>query len=369
MSSAFSAAIDTSYVSPPASDTANQVANPVTYPRTLYPEIECYQSGHLDVGDGHKLYYDVSGNPSGIPAIFLHGGPGGGISPRVRRFFNPEKYMIVIFDQRGSGKSIPNACDDLEGSLVAQTTQKLVSDIDALRNHLEVDKWGVVLGGSWGSTLALAYAQEYPAHVDALLLRGVFLFGPDEVDYLFGNGGTSGQNPEAWDSYCRYIQDTSDDWEREKLNLLGAYWDRLTSKDKAKREAAAAAFVGYELSISKTYVDPKVVEEHLGTPSILIPFAVMEVHYMINAGFLLRGQLLDNASKLSHMHVAICHGRGDYVCQPRAAWRLTQALKKAGCEDVECEFVAGAGHSDTEPGLVDAMVRASDKFAGVFGKK
>ena len=282
MSSAFSAAIDTSYVSPPASDTANQVANPVTYPRTLYPEIECYQSGHLDVGDGHKLYYDVSGNPSGIPAIFLHGGPGGGISPRVRRFFNPEKYMIVIFDQRGSGKSIPNACDDLEGSLVAQTTQKLVSDIDALRNHLEVDKWGVVLGGSWGSTLALAYAQEYPAHVDALLLRGVFLFGPDEVDYLFGNGGTSGQNPEAWDSYCRYIQDTSDDWEREKLNLLGAYWDRLTSKDKAKREAAAAAFVGYELSISKTYVDPKVVEEHLGTPSILIPFAVMEVSLKID---------------------------------------------------------------------------------------
>mmetsp|Transcript_19284 Transcript_19284/g.41937 ORF Transcript_19284/g.41937 Transcript_19284/m.41937 type:complete len:396 (-) Transcript_19284:405-1592(-) len=362
--SSFSA--DTMYVSPPASDAANQVANPVGYPRTLYPEIDSYEDGMLDVGDGHRLYYDVSGNPDGIPAVFLHGGPGGGTSPRVRRFFDPSVYKIVVFDQRGSGKSTPNACDDLEASLVEQTTQKLVSDIDALRKHLSIEKWGVVLGGSWGSTLALAYAQEYPGDVDALLLRGVFLFGPDEVDYLFGSGGTFGQNPEAWDNYCRYIQDTSDDWEREQTNLLGAYWDRLTCDDKAIREAAAAAFVGYELSISKTYIDPAVIEEYLGTPSILIPFAVMEVHYMINAGFLRRGQLLNNASKLSHLRVEICHGRADYVCQPQAAFRLTRALRKAGCDSVNCEFVSGAGHSDTEPGLVDAMVRASDKLAGAL---
>ena len=358
---AFSA--DTSYVSPPASDAANQIANPVQFPRDLYPEIECYEDGYLDVGDGHKLYYDVSGNPDGIPAIFLHGGPGGGISPRVRRFFDPKIYKIVIFDQRGSGKSIPNACDDLEASLVENNTPKLVEDIDALRKHLSIQKWGLVLGGSWGSTLALAYAQEYPELVDSLLLRGVFLFGPDEVDYLFGNGGTYGQNPQAWEDYCRYIEDTSGDWDREQKNLLGAYWERLTSSDKATREAAAAAFVGYELSISKTYIDPAVIEGYLGTPSILIPFAVMEVHYMINAGFLRRGQLLDNVSKLSHMKVAICHGRGDYVCQPQAAWRLTKALRKVGSKYVDCEFVSGAGHSDTEPGLVDAMVRASDKLA------
>jgi len=361
--------VDTSYVAAPASDAANQVANPVKYPRNLYPEIDSYQDGFLDVGDGHKMYYDVSGNPDGIPAIFFHGGPGAGVSPRVRRFFDPKKYRIVIFDQRGSGKSIPNACDDLEASLVEQNTPKLVSDVDALRKHLSIDKWGVVLGGSWGVTLALAYAQEYPNDVDALLLRGVFLFGPDEVDYLFSSGGTSGQNPAAWDSYCRYIQDTSHDWEREQTNLLGAYWDRLTSEDKVTREAAAAAFVGYELSISKTYIDPAVIEEYLGTPSILIPFAVMEVHYMINAGFLKRGQLLNNASKLSHMKVAICHGRADYVCQPKAAWRLSRALLKAGCEYVDCEFVSGAGHSDTEPGLVDAMVRASDKLADALSKK
>lgn len=273
--SAFSA--DTSYVSPPASDAANQVANPVQYPRDLYPEIDSYEDGYLDVGDGHRIYYDVSGNPDGIPAVFLHGGPGGGISPRVRRFFDPAIYKIVIFDQRGAGKSIPNACDDLEASLVENTTPKLVADIDLLRQHLGIEKWGLVLGGSWGSTLALAYAQEYPDLVDSLLLRGVFLFGPDEVDYLFSNGGTYGQNPQAWEDYCRYIEDTSEDWEREQKNLLGAYWDRLTSSEKATREAAAAAFVGYELSISKTYIDPAVIEEYLGTPSILIPFAVMEV--------------------------------------------------------------------------------------------
>lgn len=364
---AFSA--DTSYVSPPASDAANQVANPVEYPRQLYPEIDSYQDGYLDVGDGHKLYYDVSGNPNGIPAVFLHGGPGGGVSPRVRRFFDPDKYMIVIFDQRGAGKSIPNACDDLEASLVGQNTQKLVADIDALRKHLSVEKWGVVLGGSWGSTLALAYAQQYPEDVDSLLLRGVFLFSPEEVDYLFQNGGTYGQNPEAWDNYCRYIRDTSEDWTREQTNLLGAYWNRLTSNNKDTREAAAAAFVGYELSISKTFVDPAVIEEYLGTPSILIPFAVMEVHYMLNAGFLRRGQLLDNVPKISKMMVEICHGRADYVCQPQAAWRLTQALRTAGCKSVNCEFVSAAGHSDSEPGLVDAMVRASDKLADALSTK
>jgi len=305
----------------------------------------------------------VSGNPDGIPAVFLHGGPGAGVSPRVRRFFDPAIYKIVIFDQRGSGASIPNASDDLQASLVENTTPKLVDDIDQLRRHLKIDKWGLVLGGSWGSTLALAYAQSYPNDVESLLLRGVFLFGPDEVDYLFSNGGTYGQNPQAWEAYSQYIEDTSDDWGRERSNLLGAYWNRLTSDDLDTRVAAAAAFVGYELSISKTYIDPEVIEEYLGTPSILIPFAVMEVHYMINAGFLRRGQLLDCVGTIKHLKVAICHGRGDYVCQPQAAWRLSQALKKAGCTYVDLEYVSGAGHSDSEPGLVDAMVRASDKLA------
>jgi len=359
---------DLSYVSPPASDAANQINEPVQFPRDLYPELEPFDAGLLDVGDGHSLSYDVSGNRNGIPAVFLHGGPGAGVSPRVRRFFDPAIYKIVIFDQRGSGASVPNASDDLQASLVENTTPKLVDDIDRLRRHLKIDKWGLVLGGSWGSTLALAYAQAYPNDVDSLLLRGVFLFGPDEVDYLFGNGGTFGQNPQAWEAYSRYIEETSDDWEREQTNLLGAYWDRLTSDDTKTRVAAAAAFVGYELSISKTYIDPEVIEQYLGTPSFLIPFAVMEVHYMINSGFLRRGQLLDRVDTIKHLKVAICHGRGDYVCQPQAAWRLAKALRKAGCSYVDLEFVSGAGHSDTEPGLVDAMVRASDKLANELQK-
>ena len=330
---------DLRYVSLPASDAANQVASPVAYPRDLYPEIEPYDTGFLDVGDGHKIYYDVSGNPNGVPAIFLHGGPGAGCSPRCRRFFDPAFYRIVILDQRGSGNSSPNAADDLDGSLVENNTPSLVEDIDVLRQHLGVEQWGLIrnrtrasnaslghaytrvlptalwsalaVGGSWGSTLALAYAQTHPARCDAILLRGVFLFGPDEVEYLFCNGGTYGQNPQAWENYKRYIKDTSDDWEREQSNLLGAYWSRLTSGEAAVREAAAAAFVGYELSISKTYIDPAVIEEYLGTPSILIPFAVMEVHYMLNGGFVKRGQLLDNTHILaSHGHkISIAHGR------------------------------------------------------------
>mmetsp|Transcript_16728 Transcript_16728/g.52241 ORF Transcript_16728/g.52241 Transcript_16728/m.52241 type:complete len:387 (+) Transcript_16728:3-1163(+) len=359
---------DLRYVSPPASDAANTIARPAIYPVTLFPEIAPHKEGMLDVGDGHKLYYDVSGNPDGVPAIFLHGGPGAGCSPRCRRFFDPQHYRIVILDQRGSGKSTPNAADDLEGSLVENNTPALVSDIEALRSHLGIEKWGLVLGGSWGSTLALAYAQAHPDRCEALLLRGVFLFGPDEVQYLFTEGGTYGQNPQAWEEYRRFIRETSDDWARESTNLLGAYWQRLTGEDLEMRKAAAAAFVGYELSISKTFIDPAVLAEYLGTPSILIPFAVMEVHYMLHGGFLRRGQLLDGVGVMAaHGHrVAIAHGRGDYVCQPQAAWRLSEALRAAGCADVELEFVAGAGHSDSEPGLVDAMVRATERFKAVL---
>jgi len=361
---------DLTYVSKPASDASDQINHPVKYPRTLYPDLEPTKSGLLDVGDGHQLYWEECGNPNGVPAIFLHGGPGAGCDARSRTFFDPDFYRIVVYDQRGSGRSIPNASDDLKGSLIGNTTPNLVSDIEQIRNELGIEKWGVVLGGSWGSTLALAYAQAHPDRCKCLMLRGVFLFGPDEVDYLFSSGGTFGQNPAAWESYCQYIEDTSPDWSRERSNLLGAYWSRLQSDNVATREAAAAAFVGYELSISKTFIDPSIIEKYLGTPSVLIPFAVMEVHYMINAGFMKRGQLLDNVQCMADHHhcVSIAHGRGDYVCQPQAAWRLAKALKQAGCpeEDVELEFVSGAGHSDSEPGLADAMVRATDRFRDVL---
>mmetsp|Transcript_19903 Transcript_19903/g.51731 ORF Transcript_19903/g.51731 Transcript_19903/m.51731 type:complete len:391 (-) Transcript_19903:30-1202(-) len=365
---AMSAKADLRYVSKPASDAANQAVTPAKYPRELYPEIEAHDSGMLSVGDGHSLYYDVSGNPDGVPCIFLHGGPGGGISPRSRRFFDPAFFRIVIFDQRGSGKSQPNAAEDLQGSLVENNTPKLVEDIEKLREHLKVDKWGMVLGGSWGSTLALAYAEAHPSKVRTLLLRGVFLFEPEEVDYLFAKGGTQGQHPAAWAAYCNYIRDTSDDFEAERQNLLGAYWKRLTSDDAATRLAAASAFVGYELSISKTFVEDKIIRECLETPSQLVPFAVMEVSYMLNAGFMSRGQLIADVGKLSSLErVCISHGRSDFVCQPVSAYRLSEALGKL---KVPCDldFVAAAGHSDTEPGLVSSMVTHSDAIRDLLAK-
>jgi proline iminopeptidase len=231
----------------------------------------------------------VSGNANGVPCVFLHGGPGAGCSPRCRRFFDPSFYRIVTLDQRGSGRSIPNAADDLAGSLLENNTSKLVGDVDTVRKHLKIRQWGLVLGGSWGSTLALAYAQAHPSRCSALVLRGVFLFLPEEVDYLFSSGGTAGQHPQAWEAYRSYIKDTSASelhWEREQDNLLGAYWERLTGEDKQTRAAAAAAFVGYELSLSKAFVDPAVVQQYLSTPSILVPFAVMEVQSIVSPLYL-----------------------------------------------------------------------------------
>ena len=187
------ATADLRYLSQPASDAAGQAIEPHSFPVGLYPEIEPYAHGHLAVGDGHEVYWEQCGNPDGVPAIFLHGGPGGGCDERSRRFFDPAVYRIVCLDQRGSGRSHPNAADDWEAAIVGNTTANLVADITAVKEELGIQKWGLVLGGSWGSTLALAYAQAEPAAVKNIVLRGVFLFGPDEVDYLFSNGGTYGQ--------------------------------------------------------------------------------------------------------------------------------------------------------------------------------
>ena len=364
---------DLRYVAKPASDASGKVASPIVYPRSLYPEVEPFASGHLAVGSGHEIYYEECGNKAGIPAVFLHGGPGAGCDARSRRFFDPAVFRIVVLDQRGSGRSRPNAADDLAGSLVENTTPALVGDLEQLREALKIDRWGLVLGGSWGSTLALAYAQAHPDRVRSLLLRGVFTFCADEVEYLFVDGGTAGQNPDAWDRYVAHVVDAAPSPEAADLarsDPLTAYWDLLTGADADARNAAAAAFVGYELSLSKCFIDPAIIESVLSTPSVLIPFAVMEVHYMRGAGFMERGQLLRDAKKMAdagHL-LRIAHGRADYVCRPMAAHRLLKALKAAGLpdENAACEYVAGAGHSDTEPGLVDAMVRASDDLADIL---
>jgi len=359
---------DLSYVAQPATDKAKQKRKKPSFPTTLYPPIMPNVTGMLDVGDGHTIYWEESGQlasdtgPETPAALFLHGGPGGGCSEKSRRFFDPSFFRIVCLDQRGCGRSIPNAADDWEKSLFENNTDKLVNDLEKLRKFLNVSQWYVVLGGSWGSTLALAYAEAYPKSLKHLVLRGVFLFSPDEVDYLFQNGSTAGQNPEAWEKYCQFIEDTSDDINAERTNYLGAYFKRL--RDDKFRAAAASAFIGYELSISKAFIDIAAIIEDLSNPSRLIPFALFEVVYMLNAGFMRRGQILDELPQIieNDISVNIIHGRADYVCQPKAAYLLSQALKKGGAKSVNLEIVAGAGHSDSEPGLQCAIVQATDRL-------
>ena len=327
----------------------------------LYPEIEPYHTGMLTCGE-HQLYYEKSGNPEGMPALFLHGGPGGGTSPRVRRFFDPERYNIVLLDQRGSGQSIPNVSQDYDAALKDNTTAHLVEDIEVLRNHLGFESWQLVLGGSWGSTLALAYAQAHPTKVHQLLLRGIFTFLPDEVNTLFQNGRAANHYPDEWQEYVDHIKDSSTDWEREKHNLVAAYRDRLL--DPERRMEAAKAFVKYELSLSHLYKNYERIDSVLQTPEVLVPFAALEVHYMLHNGFMRRGQLLDDVTAIASHRIHIVHGRNDAVCLPRAAARLKHALHGAGAGDnVTLEYVEAAGHSDSEPNISKALRTAADKLA------
>lgn len=335
--------------------------------RDLYPKLEPFETGFLPVGtDGHELYYELCGSPEGEPALFLHGGPGGGCGAHTRQFFDPEYYKIVCFDQRGCHRSRPNAANDWAAAIRGNNTQELVADIEVLREHLQVAQWHTVLGGSWGSTLGVAYAQAHPTSLKSLILRGVFLFTPDEINYLFQSGETAMHHPEAWQGFFEHIRNTCKDereWETERQNLLGAYYKRLCSNDSETANAAATAFVKYELSISKTFPDATKLNHVLSTPTILVPFALFEAHYMLNNGFMRRGQLLDNVDKMAGIPVTVVHGRCDFVCLPVSAWRLSNALNPNGeRRDVRLEIVSGAGHSDSEPGLIDALVRATDQF-------
>ena len=327
----------------------------------LHPEIKPYETAMLQ-REGHRLYYELSGNPDGPTALYVHGGPGGGTSPRVRRFFDPSYYRIVLLDQRGAGKSIPNVSDDYDAAMRDNTTPHLVEDIEALRAELGIEQWELLLGGSWGSTLTLAYAQAHPSRVNKLLLRGIFTFLPDEVDTLFQSGRVADHYPDEWEAYVAHIRDTSSDWDTEKDNLLAAYRVRLLDPDR--RMAAAKAFVAYELSISHLYQNHERMESVMQTPEVLVPFAALEVHYMLNAGFMRRGQLLDGVAAIKDHRIHIVHGRNDTVCLPRAAARLYNALKGVGAVDnVTLEFVEAAGHSDSEPPIALALRKAADKLS------
>lgn len=325
----------------------NPMENPAASPTSpsvtedgLYPVLQPRRTGWLDVGSGHSLYWEECGAPDGIPVVYLHGGPGGGCAPTYRRFFDPARYRIILFDQRGAGRSRPYA------GVMANTTAHLVSDIEALRKHLGVDAW-LAFGGSWGSTLALAYGQAFPERTLGFILRGVFLFTAREVDwFLHGMGRLF---PEAASLFREALP------VEEQGDLLASYYARLTSPDPAVHGPAAQAWTAYEDACSRLL--PREMRSGLGGGSLSM--ARIEAHYMLNAGFLAADdQLLAGVDRIRHLPCEIVQGRYDVVCPAEAA----HALHRAWPGSV-LRMIADAGHSALEPGTRAALVRASDAFA------
>ena len=317
--------------------------DPLTW---LYPPVEPYRTGRLKVSDLHELYFEESGNPAGKPAVFLHGGPGGGSDPKQRRFFNPEKYRIILFDQRGCGRSTPHAC------LEQNTTWDLVADVEKLRVHLGLERW-LVFGGSWGSTLALAYAETHPEVVTELVLRGIFMIRKQEIDWFYQRG-TSALYPDAWEGYLAPIP------EAERGDLLHAYHRRLTGPDPDLRLQAARAWSTWEGATSKLLPDPAFIASH-EEADYALAFARIECHYFVNGGwFTPEDQLLRDAGRIRHIPGVIVQGRYDVVCPMESAWALHQAYPEA-------DFMVSpdAGHSAFEPANARALVAATDRFAGV----
>jgi proline iminopeptidase len=311
--------------------------------KTLYPAIEPFDTGRLKVSPVHELYYEQCGNPNGKPAVFLHGGPGGGISGDYRRYFDPAVYRVVLFDQRGSGKSTPNA------SLQDNTTWHLVSDIERLREHLNIRHWQV-FGGSWGSTLALAYAETHPDRVSELVLRGIFLCRPKEIQWFY-QSGASELFPDVWEEYLKVIP------ESERADLVSAYHRRLTSEDGADRLAAARAWSIWEGSTSKLFFDPSMIEK-FSDPEFALAFARIECHYFMNNAFFdSDNYLIEHVGSIRAIPGVIVQGRYDVVCPATSAWDLHLAWPEA-----QLHIIPDAGHSISEPGIIDALIAATDRF-------
>ena len=314
--------------------------------RDLYPPIEPYHQGKLKVSALHTIHYEESGNPEGKPVIFLHGGPGGGITPMYRQYFEPQLWRIIIFDQRGCGKSTPYA------ELRENTTWDLVRDIEQLREHLNVSQW-VVFGGSWGSTLALAYSQTHPDSCKGLILRGIFMLRPSEIRWFYQEGANQ-IYPDAWQEYLKPIPVA------EQGDLLSAYYKRLTSEDPQVRLEAARAWSIWEASTSKL-IPSETSKERFGQANFAEAFARIECHYFVNQGFFEQeNQLLENIDRIRHLPGIIVQGRYDVVCPMITAWELHQAWQEA-----EFIVINDAGHSVSEPGIKDALIRASDRFAAL----
>jgi proline iminopeptidase len=311
--------------------------------RELYPPIEPNRTGRLAVGDGHELHWEESGNPAGKPVVFVHGGPGGGTEPRHRRFFDPAAYRIVVYDQRGCGKSTPFA------SLEHNTTWDLVADLEKLRAHLEIARWQV-FGGSWGSTLALAYAETHPERVTELVLRGIFLVRKWEIDWFY-QGGCSHLFPDHWQDFLAPIP------ENERHDLVAAYHRRLLSPDRAVRVEAARAWSVWEGRTSYLLANADAIAHH-DEDDFATAFARIECHYFVN-GCWLEGDraLLKNVGKIRHIPATIVQGRYDVVCPVESAWALHTAWPEA-----DLRIVPDAGHSAFEPGNLSALVEATDRY-------
>jgi proline iminopeptidase len=314
-------------------------------PKGPYPALRPYDSGYLKVSDTHQLYFEQCGNPRGKPAVFLHGGPGAGTDPKMRRFFHPRRYRIVLVDQRGCGKSRPH------GSLEDNTTQHLVADLERLRLHLGIERW-LVFGGSWGSTLALAYAQAHPASVTELVLRGIFLLRAWELEWFYQNpGGAAALYPDLWERYVAPIPPS------ERGELMQAYHRRLTGSDPKELERAAAAWSAWEGATSFLKLNPSYVAKFENGP-YAAAFARIECHYFVNGGFLREDQLLADIGRIRHIPAVIVQGRYDIVCPMKSAWDLHRAWPEA-----KLVIVPDAGHSAFEAGITHELVAATDRFA------
>lgn len=309
----------------------------------LYPELKPYKRHQLRVSNTHELYLDEAGNPDGIPVLFLHGGPGSACDYASRRFYDPELYRIITFDQRGCGRSTPHA------ELAENDTPGLVEDIEQIRKFLRVDQW-VLFGGSWGSTLALLYAQAYPRHVSALVLRGIFLCRKVDLDWLYVDGA-SRIFPDHWKEFIEHIP------EQERGDLVCAYYRRLTGRDELARMAAAKAWVSWETHCARLRPSPDALQR-IAKKHNALAMSRIECHYFMNNGFMEENQILNNLSKIEHLPAKIIHGRYDIVCPLENATTLHEHWPMS-----ELYIVREAGHSASEPGIIDALVRTTQELA------
>ena len=310
----------------------------------LFPPFEPFQTGMLKVSALHTIYWEVSGNPNGKPVIILHGGPGNGSSPRYRRYFDKEAYKVIQIDQRGSGKSTPHAC------LEENTTQDLINDIENVREMLNIDKWHTVFGGSWGSTLAIAYAEAFPNRVGHLVLRGIFLLRRSEIEFFYQEG-TNWFYPEYFNELVKLLPEV------ERGNVLHNYYRRLIGNDEEEKIKFARAWTKWELSTCHLYVDEESIKE-ADDDLFVTQFARIETHYFVNGAFFESdNQLLENAYKIENIPTIIIQGRYDIICPVKSAYELYKKLKNC-----ELNIIPDAGHSASEPGNVEGLIKATEKF-------